>query len=78
MKDFADVFIQVLPYGQVKRSVSNLTYEKLIMSPDWFNPNTQAFWTGEFERFFDPDTGIDVDGAWLDMNEPSNVSLYLT
>ena len=48
------------------------------MSPDWFNPNTQAFWTGEFERFFDPDTGIDVDGAWLDMNEPSNVSLYLT
>jgi alpha-glucosidase (family GH31 glycosyl hydrolase) len=41
---------------------------------DWFNPNTQGFWAGEFQRFFNPDTGFDIDGVWLDMNEPSSVS----
>ncbi|KAF8592469.1 glycoside hydrolase family 31 protein [Ramaria rubella] len=39
---------------------------------DWFNPNTQAFWTGEFQRFFDLENGFDIDGVWLDMNEPSS------
>jgi hypothetical protein len=33
------------------------------------------FWNNEFEMFFDPQTGIDIDGAWIDMNEPSSVSL---
>lgn len=23
--------------------------------------------------FFNPETGIDIDGAWIDMNEPSSV-----
>ena len=31
------------------------------------------FWTGEFERFYNPETGFDIDGVWIDMNEPSNV-----
>ncbi|KAH9483447.1 putative alpha/beta-glucosidase agdC [Psilocybe cubensis] len=40
--------------------------------PDWFHPNAQQFWTNEFESFYNPDTGLDIDGAWIDMNEPSN------
>ena len=43
---------------------------------DWFNPNTQDFWSGEYQRFFSADTGIDIDGAWIDMNEPSSVCLF--
>jgi hypothetical protein len=33
------------------------------------------FWNNEFLDFYSPDTGIDIDGAWIDMNEPSNVSV---
>lgn len=32
------------------------------------------FWTDEFQRFYDPVAGLDIDGAWIDMNEPTNVS----
>jgi alpha-glucosidase len=40
--------------------------------PDWFAPNTQKWWTGEIETTFSKDTGIDIDGIWVDMNEASN------
>lgn len=40
--------------------------------PDWFAPNTAKWWTDEVTRFFDPETGIDLDGIWVDMNEASN------
>ena len=40
--------------------------------PDWFAPNTTSYWTDEFGRFFDKDAGVDIDGVWNDMNEPSN------
>ncbi|KAH8601722.1 glycoside hydrolase family 31 protein [Bisporella sp. PMI_857] len=40
--------------------------------PDWFHPNTQGYWNKEFKAFFDPVTGFDLDGLWIDMNEPSN------
>ncbi|KAF2452397.1 putative alpha-glucosidase [Lineolata rhizophorae] len=40
--------------------------------PDWFHPNTQGFWNLEFANFFDPATGIDIDGLWIDMNEAAN------
>jgi alpha-glucosidase len=40
--------------------------------PDWFAPNTQKWWTGEIETAFDKNTGIDIDGIWVDMNEGSN------
>ena len=32
-----------------------------------------SFWNNEFKLFYDPDTGLDIDGAWIDMNEPSSV-----
>lgn len=40
--------------------------------PDWFAPNTQQWWTEEIESFFNPETGINLDGIWVDMNEASN------
>lgn len=40
--------------------------------PDWFNPNTQAYWNQQFNSFFSADTGIDIDFLWIDMNEAAN------
>ncbi|KAJ5991811.1 Glycoside hydrolase family 31 [Penicillium sp. IBT 35674x] len=40
--------------------------------PDWFNPDTQAYWNGEFQRFFNEKSGVNIDGLWIDMNEASN------
>lgn len=40
--------------------------------PDWFHPEIQEYWNGEFNKFFDSDTGFDIDGLWIDMNEASN------
>ena len=40
--------------------------------PDWFAPNTQSFWTAQIGKFFNKDTGVDVDGLWIDMNEAAN------
>lgn len=40
--------------------------------PDWFAKNADAYWTGEFKHFFDKNNGVDIDGLWIDMNEPSN------
>ncbi|KXJ90785.1 family 31 glycosyl hydrolase [Microdochium bolleyi] len=44
--------------------------------PDWFSKNIQTFWNNEFNLFFDPETGVDISGAWIDMNEPSNFPCY--
>ncbi|KAI3341136.1 glycosyl hydrolases family 31-domain-containing protein [Ustulina deusta] len=43
-----------------------------VVWPDWFAPKTQDWWTDEILRFFDPEAGLDIDGAWNDMNEVSN------
>ncbi|SRR6266536_5407 len=39
--------------------------------PDWFNTKIQDYWNNEFNIFFAPD-GVNIDGLWIDMNEPSN------
>ncbi|KAF3037266.1 hypothetical protein E8E12_007986 [Didymella heteroderae] len=44
--------------------------------PDWFHPNTQSYWNSQFQQFFDPATGVDIDGLWNDMNEPANFCPY--
>lgn len=49
-----------------------------VVWPDWIAPNTQDWWTDEILRFFDPATGIDIDGAWNDMNEASNFCPNIT
>jgi alpha-glucosidase len=55
-------------------SDSNLgaVWPGVTVYPDWFNPGTQEWWDGEFARFFDPSTGVDIDGLWIDMNEAAN------
>lgn len=40
--------------------------------PDWFHPNSQAYWTEQFANFFDGVHGPDIDALWIDMNEPAN------
>ncbi|RUP48064.1 glycosyl hydrolases family 31-domain-containing protein, partial [Jimgerdemannia flammicorona] len=37
--------------------------------PDWFNPETQAYWTEQIQKWHDQ---FPVDGLWIDMNEISN------
>ncbi|KAI0648507.1 alpha-glucosidase [Trametes meyenii] len=44
--------------------------------PDWFNKKTQDYWTNEFKLFYNPETGLDIDGAWIDMNEPASFCNY--
>lgn len=44
--------------------------------PDWFHPDVQEYWTNEFLEFFDPETGIDIDGLWIDMNEAANFNAF--
>lgn len=48
------------------------------MYPDWFHPKIQEYWNKEFQLFYNPTNGIDIDGAWIDMNEPANVSDFTT
>lgn len=44
--------------------------------PDWFAPSTQQYWNDQFEAFFSPEDGVDIDGLWIDMNEASNFCDY--
>jgi alpha-glucosidase len=40
--------------------------------PDWFHQKVQNYWDDEFEKFFNADSGVDIDALWIDMNEPSS------
>ncbi|KAJ7700869.1 alpha-glucosidase [Mycena rosella] len=51
-----------------------LVWPGVTVFPDWFHPKIQDYWSNEFELFYNPDTGLDIDGAWIDMNEPSSPS----
>jgi alpha-glucosidase len=44
--------------------------------PDWTHPSAQDYWNKQFLRFFDPDTGVDIDALWIDMNEAANFCPY--
>nr|GAT54403.1 alpha-glucosidase [Mycena chlorophos] len=49
-----------------------LVWPGVTVWPDWFNNDTQAYWSNEYAMFFSADTGIDIDGSWNDMVEPSS------
>ncbi|KAL4936835.1 hypothetical protein BDV06DRAFT_216342 [Aspergillus oleicola] len=44
--------------------------------PDWFAPGIQEYWNDEFSQFFDAESGVDIDGLWIDMNEASNFCVF--
>lgn len=44
----------------------------VTLFPDWFHENTTEWWIDEFKAFFDADEGIDIDGLWIDMNDPAS------
>jgi len=44
--------------------------------PDWFASNITQYWNNEIATFFNKETGLDVSGIWIDMNEPSNFPCY--
>ncbi|KAJ6630222.1 glycoside hydrolase family 31 protein [Mycena sp. CBHHK59/15] len=49
-----------------------LVWPGVTVYPDWFHPKIQDYWSNEFELFYNASTGLDIDGAWIDMNEPSS------
>ncbi|KAF5371321.1 hypothetical protein D9758_004164 [Tetrapyrgos nigripes] len=63
-----DVWLK-LPNGSFSLG---LVWPGVTVYPDWFHPDIQTYWNNEFETFYNPESGIDIDGAWIDMNEPSS------
>ncbi|KAM0433413.1 hypothetical protein ACHAPT_004291 [Fusarium lateritium] len=43
-----------------------------VVWPDYHSKEGHDWWVDEMDRFFNPETGIDIDGVWNDMNEASN------
>lgn len=64
----ANVFLKN-PDGTLFKGV---VWPGVTVFPDWFHPNAQGWWNYEFELFFDPVAGIDIDQCWIDMNDPSS------
>ncbi|KAF9016822.1 alpha-glucosidase [Hymenopellis radicata] len=57
------------PDGSYSRGV---VWPGVTVYPDWFHPNMQSYWNNEFAMFYSPEQGLNIDGSWIDMNEPSN------
>jgi alpha-glucosidase (family GH31 glycosyl hydrolase) len=67
--------------------VSSLTSVRLVPSQDarvssndtsfsvGVDPSAHRYWNNEFQLFNNPTDGIDIDGSWIDMNEPASVCL---
>lgn len=61
---------------------SNMTYEGVVWPgptafPDWTAESARQWWTDEMVAFFDPETGVNISGVWIDMNEPASFLPYL-
>ncbi|KAK4543376.1 hypothetical protein LTR36_005519 [Oleoguttula mirabilis] len=67
-----DAFLKVAN-GSVYKGV---VWPGVTAFPDWFAPGTQEYWDGEFDSFFNADTGVNIDALWIDMNEASNFCHY--
>jgi alpha-glucosidase len=68
----ADIFLKKADGSIFKGKV----WPGVTAFPDWFHANAQSYWDNEFATFFDPETGVDIDALWIDMNEPSNFCEY--
>lgn len=45
--------------------------------PDFTASATREWWVTELAKFFNPESGVDISGLWIDMNEPANFLPYL-
>ncbi|KAK1057199.1 hypothetical protein LTR12_013002 [Friedmanniomyces endolithicus] len=68
----ADAFLKVAN-GSIYKGV---VWPGVTAFPDWFAPGTQGYWNNEFDTFFSPETGVDIDALWIDMNEASNFCVF--
>lgn len=71
--DGKDDGIFMMKEGEIYKGV---VWPGVTAFPDWFHPETQNYWTGEFAEFFNASEGVDIDALWIDMNEPSNFAHY--
>ncbi|KAF8755028.1 glycosyl hydrolase 31 family [Rhizoctonia solani] len=67
-----DIFLKELN-GSLHKGV---VWPGVTVYPDWFHPKVDSYWTNEFKEYFSPQTGIDIDGVWIDMNEPASFCNY--
>ncbi|KAK0258364.1 hypothetical protein LTR35_018165 [Friedmanniomyces endolithicus] len=67
-----DAFLKVAN-GSVYKGV---VWPGVTAFPDWFAPGTQGYWNNEFDTFFSPATGVDIDALWIDRNEASNFCVF--
>ncbi|CAE6413351.1 unnamed protein product [Rhizoctonia solani] len=67
-----DIFLKELN-GSLHKGV---VWPGVTVYPDWFHPKVDSYWTNEFKEFFNPQNGIDIDGVWIDMNEPASFCNY--
>ncbi|XP_003738884.1 lysosomal alpha-glucosidase [Galendromus occidentalis] len=63
-----DIFVKNISNVIVPYKVWNL---KTSIFPDFSHPKIDQYWTEMFQDFYDRQ-GVHFDGAWIDMNEPSN------
>ncbi|CAE6449622.1 unnamed protein product [Rhizoctonia solani] len=67
-----DIFLKELN-GSLHKGV---VWPGVTVYPDWFHPKVDSYWTNEFKEYFNAETGIDIDGVWIDMNEPASFCNY--
>ncbi|KAK8041952.1 alpha-glucosidase [Apiospora rasikravindrae] len=67
-----DVFLKT-PNAEYFRGV---VWPGVTVFPDWLHPNASIYWDEQIEDAFNPQTGIDIDGIWIDMNEPASMCRY--
>ena len=60
-----DLFIKSNYTGE---PLVNIVWPGKCVFPDWFHPNTTLYW---HEGLSEINSKLDLDGIWLDMNEPS-------
>ncbi|KAI9284580.1 alpha glucosidase [Umbelopsis sp. AD052] len=64
-----DVFMKLNDY---KTELQGQVWPGYTAFPDWWHPNVQKYWDYEVTNFM---KSIELDGVWIDMNEPSSFCL---
>ncbi|KAI6784884.1 uncharacterized protein J7T54_007978 [Emericellopsis cladophorae] len=64
-----DVFVKRRDGQEPFRGV---VWPGVAVFPDWFHENATEYWSDMFHDSFNPETGVDIDGVWIDMNEPAS------